>query len=305
MMPVSKEAVMAIKSYQNQAEVLVRNYLLADPFIPYTSVLGGILVCKMVYEFTQLVSSFYFKSYASLTKIQRIEWNNRRVFLCPIFLGISTFHAFFITFVSLYLVFFSELFSDQRLAGLVIFRSSPLSTFALGVSVGYFLGDLGMILWLYPSLGGMEYVLHHLLSVIAVTYSMLSGEGQLYTYMVLISEATTPGINLRWYLDTAGMKRSNLYLLNGVVIFFAWLVARILLFAYLFHSVYLHYLQVQISNFRLLLSDPADARIWTILSVCGAICACYNEPDVVRKNCEGTNEDVNKEAVRITIYVYL
>lgn len=26
------------------------------------------------------------------------------------------------------------------------------------VSVGYFLADLGTILWLYPSLGGMEYV---------------------------------------------------------------------------------------------------------------------------------------------------
>lgn len=28
----------------------------------------------------------------------------------------------------------------------------------LQVSVGYFLADLGMILWLYPLLGGMEYV---------------------------------------------------------------------------------------------------------------------------------------------------
>lgn len=41
-------------------------------------------------------------------------------------------------------------------------------------------------------------VVHHLLSVSAVAYSMLTGEGQLYTFMVLISEATTPGINLRW-----------------------------------------------------------------------------------------------------------
>ena len=41
-------------------------------------------------------------------------------------------------------------------------------------------------------------VLHHLLSLLAVAYAMLTGEGQLYTYMVLISETTTPGINLRW-----------------------------------------------------------------------------------------------------------
>ncbi|KAF9587614.1 hypothetical protein IFM89_004446 [Coptis chinensis] len=235
-MPVSKEAVMAIKSYQDQAELLVRDYLLADPFIPYTSVLGGIFACKMVYELAQLISSLYFKSYISLTKIQRVEWNNR----C-----ISTLHAFFITAMSLYFVFFSEMYSDHRLAGIVTFRSSPLSTFTLGISVGYFLTDLGMILWFYPSLGGMEYVLHHLLSVIAVAYSLLFEEGQLYTFMVLISETTTPGVNLRWYLDTAGLKRSNAYLINGVVMFFAWLVARVLLFAYLFYHVYLHYKQVQ------------------------------------------------------------
>ncbi|KAJ6306700.1 hypothetical protein OIU78_021919 [Salix suchowensis] len=94
-----------------------------------------------------------------------------------------------------------------------------------------------MIIWFYPSLGGMEYVIHHFLSLIAVAYSMLTGEGQLYTYMVLISETTTPGIN--------GMKKSKAYLLNGVVIFFAWFVARILLFIYLFYHVFLHQYQVK------------------------------------------------------------
>jgi hypothetical protein len=43
-------------------------------------------------------------------------------------------------------------------------------------------------------------VLHHMLSLISVVFAMYSGEGQLYTYMCLISETTTPGINLRWYL---------------------------------------------------------------------------------------------------------
>ncbi|KAE8675792.1 tetratricopeptide repeat protein 7A-like [Hibiscus syriacus] len=87
----------------------------------------------------------------------------------------------------------------------------------------------------------MEYVIHHFLSIAAVAYSVLTGEGQLYTFMVLISETTTPGINLRWYLDTAGMKRSRAYLINGVVIFVTWLVARVLLFMHLFYHVYLHY----------------------------------------------------------------
>ncbi|KAJ7965035.1 Transmembrane protein 56-B [Quillaja saponaria] len=227
---------MAIKSYENQAELLLKRYLLADPLIPYTSIVGGVLSCKMVYEITQLISTLYFKSYSSLSKIQHIEWNSR---------AISTIHAIFIATMSLYFVFCSDLFSDHQTASIITLQSSSLSMFSLGVSVGYFLADLGIIFWFYPSLGGSEYVIHHLLSLAAVAYAMLTGEGQLYTYMVLISEATTPGINLRWYLDTAGMKRSKAYLINGVVIFFAWLVARVLLFIYMFYHVYLHLDQVE------------------------------------------------------------
>ncbi|KAJ6796598.1 transmembrane protein 56-like [Iris pallida] len=253
-MQVSKTSVMAMKSYRYQAELLVKDYLLADPFVPYTSVLFGIFMCKVAYDVTQLISSFYFKVYASLTKIQQIEWNNR---------SMSSAHAFFITTMSLYLVFFSDLYSGRR-EGLVTFRSSNISTFALGVSVGYFITDLVMIVWLYPLIGGMEYVCHHILSLVAVAYAMLTGEGQLYTYMVLISEATTPGVNLRWFLDTAGMKRSNAYLVNGIVMFFAWLVARILWFMYLFYHIYVHYdsiMQMHAFGYLLVLGVP------TVLSV--------------------------------------
>ncbi|CAH9097720.1 unnamed protein product [Cuscuta europaea] len=234
-MAAARRTAMAFKTYQNQAETLVKNYVLSDPFIPYTSIFSGIFAGKMVYDLSQLISAFYFRSYSSLTKIQRTEWNNR---------AMSTVHAIFISVMSLYYVFLSDLFSEHHPVGLLTFQSSSMSTFTLGVSVGYFISDLGMICWLYPALGGVEYVVHHALSGIAVAYSMFTGEGQLYTFMVLISEITTPEINLRWYLDTAGLKRSSAYLINGVVIFVVWLVARILLFVYMFYHVYNHYDQV-------------------------------------------------------------
>ncbi|KAL5773461.1 hypothetical protein ACOSP7_013050 [Xanthoceras sorbifolium] len=258
-MAMSAQTAMAIKSYQNQAEVLVKNYLIAEPYIPYTSVLGGLLACKVVHDLTQLISTFYFKTYNSLTKIQRLEWNNR---------GISTIHAIYITAMSLYFVFWSDLFSDKQFAGFITFRSSSFSTFGLGISVGYFFADLGMISWLYPSLGGIEYVVHHSLSGIAVAYSMFSGEGQLYTYMVLISEVTTPEINMRWYLDTAGMKRSFAYLINGVTIFFAWLIARILLFVYMFYHVYLHYdqvIQMHVMGYLLVFAVPSVLAMMNLI----------------------------------------
>lgn len=51
---------------------------------------------------------------------------------CYLFRGMSTVHAVFITVMSVYLVFFSNLFSDQ-LDGPVTFRTSNISNFALGV----------------------------------------------------------------------------------------------------------------------------------------------------------------------------
>ncbi|GJM89035.1 hypothetical protein PR202_ga05631 [Eleusine coracana subsp. coracana] len=129
------------KAYKYKAELLLKDYMLADSYVLYAAVLGGILMCKLV-------------------------------------------------------------------------------------SVGYFIADLAMIFWFYPSLGGMEYVIHHVLSLVCVVYAMLSGEGQLYTYMVLISETTTPGINLRWFLDVAGMKSSKAYVVNGVAMFVTWLIKQ-------------------------------------------------------------------------------
>ncbi|KAH0850099.1 hypothetical protein HID58_095787 [Brassica napus] len=156
-------------------------------------------------------------------KMKRTEWNNR---------GISTLHAIFISLMALYFVFFSDLFSDQRSLQALY---SSISSFGLGVSVGYFLADLGMIIWLYPTLGGSEYIFHHCLSGVAVAYSLFSGEAQL-THIWFYS--------LRWYLDISCLKRSKAYLINGVAIFLAWLTARILLFVNMFYHVYVHYDQV-------------------------------------------------------------
>ncbi|GFP96377.1 transmembrane protein 56-b [Phtheirospermum japonicum] len=227
---------MSIESYKSQAELLFEKYVSDDYFLIYTSVIIGIFACKMVYDLSQLISAVCSKSYLNLTESRQVEWSNR---------AMSTFHAVYITIVSLYFVFSSDLFVDNLHLGPFTLRSSTFSTCALGVSVGYFLSDLGMIIWCYPSLGGMEYVIHHLLSLVAVSYAMLTREAQIYTYMVLISEATTPWINLRWYLDAAGMKRSTAYIINGVVIFLAWLVVRIILFIYMFCHVHLYYDQVK------------------------------------------------------------
>lgn len=54
----SLRTVLELRAYQNQAGVLVRNYVLADPYIPYTSVVVGVLTCKLVCPSFEMASNF-------------------------------------------------------------------------------------------------------------------------------------------------------------------------------------------------------------------------------------------------------
>ncbi|KAK9125008.1 hypothetical protein Scep_013854 [Stephania cephalantha] len=200
------------------------------------SVSIGIVACKIVYEFTGLISMLCFRGYTKLTEKSKVEWKNR---------GFSTFHALFVAVAAFYLLQISDLFDEFSYDGSIVKRSSTLSETVLGVSIGYFLMDMAMILWYFPALGGLEYVLHHGLSMFSIFLSLVSGEGQLYILMVLFSESTTPFVNLRWYLDVSGQKNSKLYVYNGIALFLGWLVARILLFIYFFVHMYLHFDQVK------------------------------------------------------------
>ncbi|KAK4762340.1 hypothetical protein SAY86_008108 [Trapa natans] len=196
------------------------------------SIFLGITMCIIVYQVTGVISLLCFNDYGRLGKKERLERKNR---------GFSTFHAIVIAFASLYLLLFSDQFKGGSHGKSVINNTSTLSDSVLGISLGYFLSDLGMILWNFPALGGWEYVLHHGLSMFSIFLSLMSGQGQIYILMVLFTESTTPFVNLRWYLDVAGLKNSKLYMFNGIMLFTGWLVARMSLFIIFFFHMYLHF----------------------------------------------------------------
>ncbi|CAN4093453.1 unnamed protein product [Withania somnifera] len=200
------------------------------------SVFAGIIMCKIVYRLTGAISTLFFTGYVKLDDLKKLEWNNR---------GFSTFHAFLVAAASLYLLLGSDLFRDGAQHELMINRTSVFSDTILGISSGYFLSDLAMIYYYFPALGGTEYVLHHGLSMFAIVQSLFSGQAQIYILMVLFTECTTPFVNLRWYLDVAGRKNSQLYVCNGVALFLGWLVARILLFFFFFYHMFSHFDQIK------------------------------------------------------------
>lgn len=200
------------------------------------SVFAGLIMCRIVYQLTGTISPLFFNGYIKLDDKKKLEWNNR---------GFSTFHALLVAAASLYLLIESDLFRDGAPDDLMINRTSAFSDTILGISTGYFLADLAMIFYYFPALGGMEYVLHHGLSMFAIVQSLLSGQAQIYIFMVLFTESTTPFVNLRWYLDVAGQKNSKLYVSNGVALFFGWLVARIVLFLFFFYHMFAHFDQIK------------------------------------------------------------
>jgi len=61
-MATSRKTVLAIKSYQNQAQVLVKNYLLADRFIPYTSIRRHVFVQSGILCLSIVTCSNFFSS---------------------------------------------------------------------------------------------------------------------------------------------------------------------------------------------------------------------------------------------------
>ncbi|XP_035540869.1 TLC domain-containing protein 4-B-like isoform X2 [Juglans regia] len=175
------------------------------------SVVSGVVVCITVYKLTGIISLLCFKGYGKLSNAQKVEWNNR---------GFSTFHALVVAFVSLYLLLLSDTFDENSRGDLIVTRTSTLSDTLLGV-------------------------LHHGLSMFSIILALISGQAQFYILMVLFSESTTPFVNLRWYLDIACQKDSNLYIYNGVALFLGWLVARILLFIFFFSHMFIHFDQVK------------------------------------------------------------
>ncbi|CAH2065176.1 unnamed protein product [Thlaspi arvense] len=120
--------------------------------LEYHRVFVEISFAKVVYGLCHFISNSHSKTYIILTK------RFLKLFKIVFGSGISTVHAIFISAMSLYFVFWSDHFSDRWHNDLVVFRSSRLSSLGLGLSIGYFIAEHGMIFWKYPSLGGLEYV---------------------------------------------------------------------------------------------------------------------------------------------------
>ncbi|KDD74819.1 hypothetical protein H632_c1053p0, partial [Helicosporidium sp. ATCC 50920] len=120
----------------------------------------------------------------------------------------------------------------------LIFKRTWLSTATLAVSLGYFLVDLVMLRVHRPYFGGVEMVAHHIMGIASLLVGLWWGEAHGLTLGMLVTEFTTPFVNLRWMLEAAGMRDSSLYVSNGMGLLLSWTLIRILYFAEFFPFLY-------------------------------------------------------------------
>jgi hypothetical protein len=132
----------------------------------------------------------------------------------------------------------------------VVYHVSELSYAILGISAGYFLVDFGVICW-HTEIATKELYIHHVVALLSLAIAAQVHSLHVYLLMVLLTETTTPFVNLRWALDRLQMKHLKLYQVNGLLLMLVWGVARVAMFV----PFYLHVLQ----NLRLVVQEPPHA----------------------------------------------
>ncbi|KNC50421.1 transmembrane protein 56 [Thecamonas trahens ATCC 50062] len=154
--------------------------------------------------------------YATLSKLDKIEWHSRVV---------SNINAAVCVIGAGYGLAWMMWESVADVPGGWYRISPPLLVMTYGGLCGYLIHDLHLILTT-PSLYSLGMMAHHVIGICGSAYAWWSGLAGGACVFFLLTEATTPLINARWFLTKTGARNSSLYTLNGVAIFVAWTFLR-------------------------------------------------------------------------------
>ncbi|KAM3845291.1 calponin-1 isoform 2-T7 [Vipera latastei] len=134
-------------------------------------------------------------------------------------LCVSTLHAVIVGLFCLYILWYDDAINANPIWG-----DPWLVKLNVAVTCGYLLYDLLLLMRYWKTLGDSLFVCHHLVALYAYGYVLSRGVLPYFANFRLLSELSTPFVNLRWFLDAAGWPRtSRLVLANGLamtVVFF-------------------------------------------------------------------------------------
>ena len=99
--------------------------------------------------------------------------------------------------------------------------------------LGYFVADLLGNAYYWREWSGVEATtLHHAMGIIYFWQVLTGGFGHFHALCGWLLEATTPFVNLRWFLAKAGWSGTPVYKANGCVLVLGWLALRILFYGW-------------------------------------------------------------------------
>lgn len=102
------------------------------------------------------------------------------------------------------------------------------------VFVAYLAYDLtNTLFWNRRWSGWVSNTIHHAMGIVCWVTIETRGVAHVLGVTAVMTELTTPFINLRWFLHETGLKESRLYIANGLLMTALWFVVRILLFGWL------------------------------------------------------------------------
>uniref|UniRef100_A0A670ZWZ6 TLC domain-containing protein n=1 Tax=Pseudonaja textilis TaxID=8673 RepID=A0A670ZWZ6_PSETE len=109
----------------------------------------------------------------------------------------------------------------------------------VAVTCGYLLYDLLLLVRYWKTLGDSLFVCHHLVALYAYGYVLSRGVLPYFANFRLLSELSTPFVNLRWFLDATGWSRtSRLVLANGLAMMVVFFMVRIAVIPSYYMQVY-------------------------------------------------------------------
>uniref|UniRef100_A0A8D2LEX2 TLC domain-containing protein n=1 Tax=Varanus komodoensis TaxID=61221 RepID=A0A8D2LEX2_VARKO len=163
-------------------------------------------------------------AYCTLPAVKQNEWNSRCV---------STVHAMIVSFFCLYILWFDDAVNANPICNCSLY---------VCVHVVFYILDLLLLVRYWKTLGDSLFVCHHLAALYAYGYVLSHGVLPYFANFRLLSELSTPFVNLRWFLDVAGWPHSSwLVLANGLAMMVVFFMVRIAVIPSYYAQVYSWY----------------------------------------------------------------
>ncbi|KAI9491011.1 TLC domain-containing protein [Zychaea mexicana] len=174
-------------------------------------ILLSTILCSVIFEISRCISPILFpKTFQFFKGYTPTNWHVHVV---------STFHSILITVGSI------SILLDGELAKNKVFGYSASAMTIYSISCGYFIWDVVMAVR-YIKYQGISMVCHGVAGFIVIFMGYRPFINY-YGSIFLLYEASTPFLNINWFMDKLGWTGSKLQLINGVMLISVFFMARI------------------------------------------------------------------------------